>query len=61
MQIDWLLGEDLWAWGCGNSSPHVRLARLSTVGHIYITLRYVAMLSPVVSELALQRMQLRSR
>ena len=24
MQIDWLLGEDLWAWGCGNSSPHVR-------------------------------------
>ena len=24
MNINWLLGEDLWAWGCGDNSPHVR-------------------------------------
>lgn len=39
MHIDWLLGEDLWAWGCGNSSPHVRLACFATE-YIYIMLYY---------------------
>ena len=35
MQIDWLLGEDLWAWGCGNSSPHVRLACGNSRTHLH--------------------------
>ena len=61
MQIDWLLGEDLWAWGCGSSSPHVRLAYFATTEHIYIILRYVTMLHLVIRELGLQRVQLRCK